>query len=159
MATNLNLPTGEAAARRPIIDVRDVAKSFTVNGKRLAVFDSLSCSVAEGGFLSIVGPSGCGKSTLLKLISGLDAPNGGEITFNGRKVTGPADGMIYVFQQYTKSIFPWRTVLQNIEFGLMSHKQLPRARARTRGRPPQRSRRTGWGTARRRRGRSGGRRA
>jgi NitT/TauT family transport system ATP-binding protein len=116
----------------PIIAARGVGKFFTVNGRKLTVFEDLSCSVAEGGFLSIIGPSGCGKSTLLKLISGLDAPSGGEIIFRGKRVTGPADGMIYVFQQYTKSIFPWRTVLQNIEFGLASHKSLPKAQARER---------------------------
>ena len=76
-----------------------------------------------------VGPSGCGKSTLLKLISGLDTPTSGEIFFEGKKITGPAQGMIYVFQQYTKSIFPWRTVIQNIDFGLQSHKKLPRKEA------------------------------
>ncbi len=114
----------------PIIEARGLQRYFNVNGKRLTVFDGLSCAVQQGGFLSIVGPSGCGKSTLLKLISGLDRPNGGEILFRGKPVTGPADGMIYVFQQYTKSIFPWRTVIQNIEFGLASHKSLPRAQAR-----------------------------
>ena len=121
-----------AIAARPFIEARGVSRAFTVNGKRLVVFDDLSCAVAEGGFLSIIGPSGCGKSTLLKLIAGLDTPTGGEILFRGERILGPADGMIYVFQQYTKSIFPWRTVIQNIEFGLSSHKSLPRARARER---------------------------
>ncbi len=107
----------------PIIEVRNAAKRFAVNGQSLTVFDGVSCAIPQGAFLSIVGPSGCGKSTLLKLISGLEPPSGGEILFNGKKVTGPADGMIYVFQQYTKSIFPWRTVIENIEFGLNSHKK------------------------------------
>ncbi len=116
----------------PIIEVRDAGKSFFVNQKTLTVFRNLSYSIREGSFLSIVGPSGCGKSTLLKLIAGLDAPTSGEIRFEGRKVTGPAEGMIYVFQQYTKSIFPWRTVIENIDFGLQSHKKLPRNQARER---------------------------
>ena len=113
----------QAQSKAPIIEVRNAAKRFAVNGQALTVFDGISCSIPQGAFLSIVGPSGCGKSTLLKLISGLEAPSGGEILFNGAKVTGPAEGMIYVFQQYTKSIFPWRTVIQNIEFGLNSHKK------------------------------------
>ena len=116
--------SAQAQGKAPIIEVRNAAKRFAVNGQSLTVFDGISCSIPQGAFLSIVGPSGCGKSTLLKLISGLEAPSGGEILFNGAKVTGPAEGMIYVFQQYTKSIFPWRTVIQNIEFGLNSHKKL-----------------------------------
>ena len=111
------------AEARPIIEVRNAAKRVAVNGQSLTVFDGISCAIPQGAFLSIVGPSGCGKSTLLKLISGLEPASGGEILFKGKAVTGPADGMIYVFQQYTKSIFPWRTVIQNIEFGLNSHKK------------------------------------
>ena len=126
MTTTQEVHTSAKAQPRsaaPIIEVRNAAKRFAVNGQSLTVFDGISCSIPQGAFLSIVGPSGCGKSTLLKLISGLEAPSGGEILFNGAKVTGPAEGMIYVFQQYTKSIFPWRTVIQNIEFGLNSHKK------------------------------------
>ena len=113
----------------PIIEVRNVGRTFSVNQNKLVVFENLSYSIKEGSFLSIVGPSGCGKSTLLKLIAGLDTPTSGEIFFEGKKITGPAQGMIYVFQQYTKSIFPWRTVIQNIDFGLQSHKKLPRKEA------------------------------
>ena len=90
------------------------------------MFDGLSCEIEKGSFLSIVGPSGCGKSTLLKLISGLETPTQGEVVFNGRRSPARAKGMIYVFQQYTKSIFPWRTVIQNVEFGLSSYKTLVR---------------------------------
>jgi len=116
--------TAQPRSAPPIIEVRNAAKRFAVNGQSLTVFDGISCAIPQGAFLSIVGPSGCGKSTLLKLISGLESPSGGEILFNGARVTGPAEGMIYVFQQYTKSIFPWSTVIQNIEFGLNSHKTL-----------------------------------
>ncbi len=119
----------EVAARQPIIEVRNVKKGFSVNGKTLTVFDGISYTIDKGAFLSIVGPSGCGKSTLLKLISGLETANAGEILFEGRKIRGPSKGMIYVFQQYTKSIFPWRTVIQNIDFGLQSHRKLGRKQA------------------------------
>ncbi len=115
---------------QPIIELKDVAKVFLVNGRALTVFEGLHARIEERSFLSIVGPSGCGKSTLLKLISGLDAPSRGQIVFNGRPVGGPAKGMIYVFQQYTKSIFPWRTVMQNVAFGLNAAKNRhPRWRA------------------------------
>src|SRR5436309_1375256 len=111
---------------QPLIAIEALGKSFAVNRGRIAVFDNLTCRIERGSFLSIIGPSGCGKSTLLKLISGLDLPSSGRVLFNGAPVTAPAKGMIYVFQQYAKSIFPWRTVLQNIAFGLATHKRLPR---------------------------------
>jgi NitT/TauT family transport system ATP-binding protein len=122
----------KTAARKPIIEVKNVRRVFAANGQDLTVFSGLSCRIERGSFLSIVGPSGCGKSTLLKLISGLDAPTSGEIVFDGATIGGPAKGMIYVFQQYTKSIFPWRTVIQNIEWGLKTHKKLGRKEARER---------------------------
>jgi NitT/TauT family transport system ATP-binding protein len=119
-------------AAPPIIDVKALGKVFYVDGKVLTVFENLSCRIAKGSFLSIVGPSGCGKSTLLKLICGLEPASRGEVAFNERPICGPAKGMIYVFQQYTKSIFPWRTVIQNVEFGLNSYKPLARREGRER---------------------------
>ncbi len=106
----------------PVIEVARVRKTFTVNGRQVRVFEDLSYRIARGSFLSIVGPSGCGKSTLLRLISGLESATEGEVRFNGQPIKGPPPGMIYVFQQYSKSIFPWRTVLQNVEFGLRTRK-------------------------------------
>jgi NitT/TauT family transport system ATP-binding protein len=120
------------AAGSPIIEVKGLGKVFFVNGNALPVFENLSCRIDKGSFLSIVGPSGCGKSTLLKLISGLEPPTSGEVIFNDRAISGPAKGMIYVFQQYTKSIFPWRTVIQNVHFGLSSTKTLPKREAHER---------------------------
>ncbi|MBW7459984.1 ATP-binding cassette domain-containing protein, partial [Paenibacillus sepulcri] len=114
----------EKAPRETIIEVANIHKIFAVNGNKVTVFNDMSYSIDKGSFLSIVGPSGCGKSTLLKLISGLELPTKGKIVFRGREISGPPKGMIYVFQQYSKSILPWRTVIQNIEFGLKSHKKL-----------------------------------
>jgi NitT/TauT family transport system ATP-binding protein len=121
-------PSNEA-----IVELNGVGKSFTVNGRSLTVFDDLNYRIGKGSFLSVVGPSGCGKSTLLKLISGLEQPTRGEIVFRGKRLSGPPQGMIYVFQQYTKSIFPWKTVIQNIAFGLTSaHKGLSKKEIRER---------------------------
>lgn len=117
---------------RPIIEVRGAGKVYAIKNKTLTVFDGMSYAIPERSFLSIVGPSGCGKSTLLKMIAGLEETTSGTIIFNGTEIAGPAKGMIYVFQQYSKSIFPWRTVLQNIDFGLQSHRKLPRKEARER---------------------------
>jgi NitT/TauT family transport system ATP-binding protein len=116
---------GEQPSRTaPIIQLRGVTKTFQSHDRSLTVFNSFSYQVENRSFLSVVGPSGCGKSTLLKLISGLETPSGGEIRFNGRIVNGPPKGMIYVFQQYTKSILPWRTVIENVEFGLRARRRV-----------------------------------
>jgi NitT/TauT family transport system ATP-binding protein len=120
LATVTPLPIIPAvpASESMILEINGLSKQFTVNGKALRIFDNLSVSVQANSFVSIIGPSGCGKSTLLKMISGLEAPTKGEIIFEGKPVSGSPKGMIYVFQQYTKSIFPWKTVIGNVEFGI-----------------------------------------
>jgi NitT/TauT family transport system ATP-binding protein len=129
-ATRLAKPQPEPAP--PIIELRDLTKVFPTPGRHLTVFDGLSCRIQKGSFLSVIGPSGCGKSTLLKIIGGLEPATAGEVRFDGRTVTAPPKGMICVFQQYTKSIFPWRTVRENVEFGLRAQKTVNRAQARER---------------------------
>jgi NitT/TauT family transport system ATP-binding protein len=124
--------TPRAIPAQPIIEVRDLGKTFKSKHGALTVFDKLNFSIERRSFLSVIGPSGCGKSTLLKLISGLERPSGGEIQFNERVVKGPPKGMIYVFQQYTKSILPWRTVIENVEFGLRARRSVSRTQARER---------------------------
>jgi NitT/TauT family transport system ATP-binding protein len=120
------------APARSIIRLRGLGKTFKSKRGNLTVFDGLTCEIEKRSFLSIIGPSGCGKSTLLKLISGLETPSCGEILFNDRAVDGPPKGMIYVFQQYTKSILPWRTVIENIEFGLRAQRSVSFKEARQR---------------------------
>ena len=132
IATTARLPSGTPAAAAAIIELRAVTKIFRARGQDLTVFDGLSCRIAPGGFVSVIGPSGCGKSTLLKIISGLEPATAGAALFEGRAVAGPPKGMIYVFQQYTKSIFPWLTVRRNVEFGLTARKAVSRAEARQR---------------------------
>jgi NitT/TauT family transport system ATP-binding protein len=84
----------------------------------------ISLEVVRGSFVSLVGPSGCGKSTLLQIIAGLMRASSGEVRLDGRLVVDPPREAIYVFQQYTKSIFPWRTVLGNVAFGLQHRERL-----------------------------------
>jgi NitT/TauT family transport system ATP-binding protein len=129
-AAEPRIPCTTAKVNRYVIELLDLDKTYASNGRSVPVFKTFSYKVTEGSFLSIVGPSGCGKSTLLKLIAGLERPNAGYVIFNGQEIDGPPPGMIYVFQQYTKSIFPWRTVIQNVAFGLNIQKKLPRAEAR-----------------------------
>ncbi|MEV0582410.1 ABC transporter ATP-binding protein [Nonomuraea sp. NPDC050310] len=80
--------------------------------------DGLSLHVAEGELLSIVGPSGCGKSTLLRSIAGLITPTGGEIRVSGELVRQTPDNLAVVFQDYSRSLFPWMSVADNVALPL-----------------------------------------
>jgi NitT/TauT family transport system ATP-binding protein len=119
------------------IQIQNVGKTFAV--KRAAerragaleaftALENISLEVKAGEFLVIVGPSGCGKSTLLDLLGGLTLPSSGRILIDGAPVTGPALDRGLVFQQY--ALFPWRTALKNIEFGLEAKGVPRRERAR-----------------------------
>ncbi|MDR1933776.1 MAG: ABC transporter ATP-binding protein [Spirochaetales bacterium] len=78
--------------------------------------ENLNLNVKKGEFVTIVGPSGCGKSTFLDILAGLSEPTAGEIFIDGHKISGPALDRGIVLQGY--ALFPWRTVRQNIEYGL-----------------------------------------
>ena len=78
----------------------------------------MSLDIEAGEFLSIVGPSGCGKSTLLQIIGALLPPTSGQVRLGEKVVRAPPREMVYVFQQYNRSLFPWRTVRRNVAFGL-----------------------------------------
>jgi NitT/TauT family transport system ATP-binding protein len=101
---------------QPEISVRGAAKRF---GDFTAI-EEVSFEVPRGRFISLLGPSGCGKSTILRMLAGLIAPTRGAVSFKGAPVHEPPAGMVYVFQQYTKSLFPWLSVLGNVEFGASS---------------------------------------
>lgn len=83
----------------------------------IAIAD-LSFKVSAGEIVAIVGPSGCGKTTLLKLLAGLLAPTRGDIRFQGKAVRGVPPGLAMVFQEYSRSLFPWATVRANVELPL-----------------------------------------
>jgi NitT/TauT family transport system ATP-binding protein len=104
------------------ISFQKVRKEFVVRGEgggpthRFTAVEDITLDVLPGEFLALVGPSGCGKSTLLDLLGGLTAPTSGRILLDGRPIEGPARDRGIVFQQY--ALFPWRTAVQNVEFGL-----------------------------------------
>ncbi|MDQ8022055.1 MAG: ABC transporter ATP-binding protein [Moraxellaceae bacterium] len=104
------------------IRFEQVGKQFTVRGKRgepaqtFTALQDITLDVREGEFLTLVGPSGCGKSTLLDLLGGLTTPSSGRILLDGKPITGSGRDRGIVFQQY--ALYPWRTALQNVEFGL-----------------------------------------
>lgn len=110
------------------IRLGDVSKHYFVNGIKNVIFENISFSIQQNSFVSIIGPSGCGKSTLLKIIAGLQTASSGKVQFHDMEVAGrPTPGMIYIFQQYAKSIFPWRTVAQNVMFGLELNRKMPKS--------------------------------
>jgi NitT/TauT family transport system ATP-binding protein len=95
-------------------------------------FSSVCLTVAPSEFVAVVGPSGCGKSTLLRIIAGLISHTSGTVQLNGQPVVQPPAGVVYLFQQYAKSLFAWRTVLDNVMFPLEAAPRSERARLRQR---------------------------
>jgi NitT/TauT family transport system ATP-binding protein len=85
------------------------------NGEATLALDNVTLDIKDKEFVCFIGPSGCGKTTLLRSIAGLEFPDSGEITLDGEKITIPDSKRGMVFQEY--SLFPWRTVIQNITFG------------------------------------------
>ena len=117
--------------RRCRIDVRGLGKTFLLDGRRIDAVQDVSFQVREGEFVALLGPSGSGKSTVLNMIATLLAPSSGQALIDGRAVvpgrTTPQVG--YVYQKDT--LFPWRTVADNIGYGLeLAGMQVAERRAR-----------------------------
>ena len=93
-----------------------VKRVFTRGGERFLALDDVSFQVREKEFVSIVGPSGCGKTTLMRMAAGLEFPSDGRVRVGDRAVVGPGPERAVVFQQF--ALFPWKTVADNIGFGL-----------------------------------------
>jgi NitT/TauT family transport system ATP-binding protein len=104
------------------IAFQQVGKTFPIKGTKqvakqtFTALEDITLDVRDGEFFVIVGPSGCGKSTLLDLLGGLTRPTRGQIVLDGKTISGPGLDRGMVFQQY--ALFPWRTALGNVEFGL-----------------------------------------
>src|SRR5882724_9932206 len=109
-----------------------LSKQFNAHGR--AACKDVSFNLEQREFLALIGPSGCGKSTLLHIAAGLSKPTSGTIRLKGETVTAPRPEMMYVFQQYTKSIFPWKTVLENVCLGIKYQSGLPRHEIEEKGR-------------------------
>jgi NitT/TauT family transport system ATP-binding protein len=105
-----------------------VRHGYRVPGKpEMLALSDISLSVAQGEFVSLLGPSGCGKSTLLYLLGGFVPLQSGQILMEGRPVTGPGPDRGVVFQNF--ALFPWKTVRQNIAYGLERRSMPARERA------------------------------
>jgi NitT/TauT family transport system ATP-binding protein len=104
-----------------------VSRVFRRDGRDALALDNVSFDVRDREFVAIVGPSGCGKTTCLRLAAGLDFPSTGTVRVGGRKVVQPGPERAVVFQQF--ALFPWKTVHDNIDFGLRSLGMPERERA------------------------------
>ena len=99
------------------IDVQRLTKTFqAIKGETVEAIHDINVAFGDNEFVSIVGPSGCGKSTLLYIIAGFVAPTSGAVLVDGQPVRGPGPDRGIVFQEY--ALFPWRTVQDNIAYGL-----------------------------------------
>jgi NitT/TauT family transport system ATP-binding protein len=108
----------EAAAARCRIEIDKLRKGFFANGREVVAVDDASFRINDGEFVALLGPSGCGKSTILNMVATLIPPTGGDIRVDGAPVTfgRPVRHVGYVFQKDT--LFPWRTVEDNIGYSL-----------------------------------------
>lgn len=99
------------------ISVRKVSLNYDTPAGLVHAVDNVSFDIAQSEFVCLVGPSGCGKSTLLNIIAGFLKPSAGEITVGGKPVKGSGTDRGVVFQDFAQ-LFPWRTALGNVTFGL-----------------------------------------
>lgn len=118
--------TGQAADETPssagYLRVEELRKRYAPD--RPLVCDGLSFDVRQGEFVAIIGPSGCGKSTLLRMISGILEPTSGAVWLGDNKLTGPPPEMALVFQDYSRSLYPWLTVEKNVRFPVAGDRSL-----------------------------------
>jgi NitT/TauT family transport system ATP-binding protein len=100
-----------------LLDMQKVCRSFPKgSGEELLVLENVDLTIRSGEIVGLLGRSGSGKSALLRIIAGLIAPSSGDAKCRGETINGPPNGVSMVFQSF--ALFPWLTVLQNVELGL-----------------------------------------
>jgi len=109
----------EALMAPPIIEARHIEKIFRrPGGEAIPVIAPTTLSIQAGAIIALLGPSGSGKSTLLRILSGLASPSAGEVLWHDQRLEGPSAGAAIVFQSF--ALFPWLTVLENVEVPLLA---------------------------------------
>ncbi|MBS0277159.1 MAG: nitrate/sulfonate/bicarbonate ABC transporter ATP-binding protein [Proteobacteria bacterium] len=107
-----------------LLELKDIRRAFPrPGGSELLVLDDVNLTVKQGEIVGLLGRSGSGKSTLLRIIAGLSAPTSGSAMYLGHEIDGPAKGIAMVFQSF--ALFPWLTVLENVQLGLEALKLSP----------------------------------
>lgn len=112
-----------------LVELRNVSKTYGRGAKRFVAIAHIDMRILEGEYIALLGPSGSGKSTLLRIVAGLTPPSEGEVLYRGRVLTGVNPSATIVFQTF--ALFPWLTVLQNVEVGLQAQ-GVPEAERRRR---------------------------
>lgn len=112
---------------RTLLRVQHISKTLGDGSMRNQIIGDLSFDAREGEFLSIVGPSGCGKTTLLMCLAGLYTVDSGSVMFDGNPVGAPPPGVSVVFQDYSRSLLPWKNNLANVVFGMKRAQDLNRS--------------------------------
>lgn len=119
---DIEMPLPEGIVHSPLsfedaqISIVNLSKSYRTDDSETVAIQDFTLDIKKGELISIIGPSGCGKTTVLRMIAGLMPPTSGKILIDGRECTGPGPDRGMVFQDF--ALFPWRSVIQNVEFSL-----------------------------------------
>ncbi|WP_243375255.1 ABC transporter ATP-binding protein [Geotalea sp. SG265] len=112
----------------PLLKVNGVTLRYRIEEKTVTATERVGFRIEQGDRVVLLGPSGCGKSTLLKAVGGFLHPSEGSITLNGRRVEGPGPDRVMVFQEFDQ-LLPWKTVKENVMFGLTASRTLSKREA------------------------------
>ena len=116
-------------APEPLLRLRDITQAYRKGGSSdLLVLDGINMNLWENQIVGLLGRSGCGKSTILRIVAGLIPPTSGNVQFRDKTVSGPVPGVAMVFQTF--ALFPWLTVLENVEAVLKARGMEPEERRR-----------------------------
>lgn len=116
--TSTEITPDKISAECALLRTEQLKKTYIKGEKELPACDNISFAVNKGEFVCIVGPSGCGKTTLLKCVCQLLKPTAGKVFVKETEIHSPPKEMVLIFQDYSRSLFPWRTVLNNVLFVL-----------------------------------------
>ncbi|QHG16036.1 nitrate/sulfonate/bicarbonate ABC transporter ATP-binding protein [Nostoc sp. ATCC 53789] len=114
-------------ATEQLIVLKNVSKSYQQpNGQQIVILENINLELRPGEIVALLGPSGSGKSTLMRIVAGLIPPSQGEVVYHNRPLVGLNPGVAIVFQSF--ALYPWLTVLENVELGLKAKGEAPDSR-------------------------------